>query len=197
MTTIDYFEIFYWLVSLLILGVTVYWIKTSPVKAVEIGRKLDNEQNKYNAKRDLFLTLFSLRGNPTHYDFVSGLNQIDIVFQDDQKVLTAWTNLYNSLNQNNQVNQLETWERLRTDLLSEMAQVLGYNSLKQTDIQKHYAPQAHLIWQTDNQSFHQSAKEYYQSGSVMHNYVIKSFQDQLKTGNDEKDLSDNQAENGI
>jgi hypothetical protein len=98
MTTKDYFEVFYWLVSLSILGVTVYWIKTSPIKAVEIGRKLDNEQNKYNAKRNLFLTLFSLRGNPTHYDFVSGLNQIDIVFQDEQKILTAWANLYNSLN---------------------------------------------------------------------------------------------------
>lgn len=184
MTTKDYFEIFYWLVSLLILGVTVYWIKTSPVKAVEIGRKLDNEQNKYNAKRDLFLTLFSLRGSPTHYDFVNGLNQIDIVFQDDHKVLTAWANLYNSLNQNNQVNQNGTWELLRTDLLSEMAQTLGYNSLKQTDIQKYYSPQAHATWQSDNQSFQQAAKDFYQSGSVMHNFVIQSFQNQQPLNNE-------------
>ncbi len=78
MTTKDYFEITYWLISLGILGFTIYWIAVSPIKAVQIGRQLDNEQNKHNAKLDLFLTLFSLRGNPTSYEFVNGLNQIDI-----------------------------------------------------------------------------------------------------------------------
>lgn len=76
MTTKDYYEIVYWFISLFILAFTVYWIAVSPVKAVQIGRRLDNEQNKDKSKRDLFLMLFSLRGNPTHQNFVSRLNQL-------------------------------------------------------------------------------------------------------------------------
>ena len=126
MTTKDYFEIVYWIVSLLILGFTIYYIKTSPIKAVETGRKLNDEQNKYSAKSELFLTLFSLRGNPTHYNFVNGLNQIDVVFEDVQSVLTAWEKLYESLGNPNQNNAVQNWDLLRTELLSEMAQHLSY-----------------------------------------------------------------------
>jgi hypothetical protein len=77
-----------------------------------------------------------------------------------------------------------------------MAQSLGYNSLKQTDIQKHYSPQAHAIWQSDNQSFHQAAKDYYQSGSVMHNFVIQSFQNQQALNNEEVEKSSEASGNG-
>ncbi|MDV6167167.1 DUF6680 family protein [Flavobacterium sp. DG1-102-2] len=94
----DYFEIIYWAISVCILGVTIYWIKMSPIEAVKTGRELDNQQNKHNSKMDLFLLLFSLRGNPTHRDFVNGLNQIDIVFEDSSEVLSAWEKLLESLN---------------------------------------------------------------------------------------------------
>ncbi|MHC5310781.1 DUF6680 family protein [Myroides sp. LJL116] len=117
MTTKDSLEIIYWIISLGILSFTVYWIAISPLKAVQIGRKLDNEQNKYNAKLELFLTLFSLRGNPTSYEFVNGLNQIDIVFQDNDRVLIAWEKLYGSLDNPGQNNALQTWDLLRTELL--------------------------------------------------------------------------------
>lgn len=171
-TTKDIFEIGYWVVSLIILGVTVYWIKISPIKAVETGRKLDNEQNKYNAKRDLFLALFSLRGNPTSYGFVSGLNQIDIVFQDEDKVLTAWEKLYESLNNKNLSNPIQTWELLRTELLSEMAQSLGYQKLKQTSIQRNYSPQAHADENIENWNQKQAAKEFFESGTKLYKMHI-------------------------
>ena len=176
MTTKDYLEIAYWLVSLGILGVTVYWIATSPIRAVETGRKLDNEQNKYNAKRELFLTLFSLRGNPTHYDFVNGLNQIDIVFQDEEKVLTAWEKLYESLGNNNLTNPLQTWDLLRTELLSEMAQSLGYQKLKQTSIQRNYSPQAHADENFENWNQKQAAKEFFESGTKLYKMHIASIE---------------------
>ncbi|MBK5214202.1 MAG: hypothetical protein JJE55_11145 [Flavobacteriaceae bacterium] len=175
MTPKDYFEIAYWLVSLGILGVTVYWIATSPIRAVETGRKLDNEQNKYNAKRDLFLTLFSLRGNPTHYDFVNGLNQIDIVFQDEEKVLVSWEKLYESLGNNNLSNAVQTWDLLRTELLSEMAQSLGYQKLKQTSIQRNYSPQAHANQNDENWSYHQTAKNFFETGAQMHKLWIEGY----------------------
>ncbi len=171
----DYFEIAYWIISLGILGVTVYWIATSPIRAVETGRKLDNEQNKYNAKRDLFLTLFSLRGNPTHYDFVSGLNQIDIVFQDEEKVLVAWEKLYESLGNTNLTNPIQTWDLLRTELLSEMAQSLGYQKLKQTSIQRNYSPQAHANQSDENWNYQQTAKTYFETGAQMHKIWINHY----------------------
>lgn len=175
MTPKDYFEIAYWVVSLVILGLTVYWIATSPIRAVETGRKLDDEQNKYNAKRDLFLTLFSLRGNPTHYDFVSGLNQIDIVFQDEEKVLIAWEKLYESLGNPNQNNAVQTWDLLRTELLSEMAQSLGYQKLKQTSIQRNYSPKAHADQNDENWNYHQTAKNFFETGTEMHKVWIDHY----------------------
>lgn len=174
MTVKDYFEILYWAISLLILGFTIYYIKTSPIKAVETGRKLNNEQNKYNSKSELFLTLFSLRGNPTAYTFVNSLNQIDIVFQDEQAVLTAWGKLFESLNQTNLANPIETWNLLRTDLLSEMAKSLGYRELKQTDIQKNYTPQAHADQNLENWNYQQAAKTFFETGTDMHKIWIES-----------------------
>ncbi|OWP85597.1 hypothetical protein BWK60_13265 [Flavobacterium covae] len=175
MTTKDIFEIGYWVVSLIILVVTVYWIKISPIKAVETGRKLDNEQNKYNAKRDLFLTLFSLRGNPTHYDFVNGLNQIDIVFEDEENVLFAWQKLFDSLNMANISNPIETRNLLRVELLSEMAQSLGYQKLKQTAIQRNYSPQAHADQSDENWNHQQAAKTFFETGTQMHKIWIDQY----------------------
>lgn len=174
MTTKDCLEIGYWVVSLLILSATVFYIYYSPIKAVKIGRELNDEQNKYKTKSDLFLTLFSLRGNPTHYSFVNGLNQIDIVFQDEPTVLAAWGKLYESLNQNNQVDPISEWGLLRTELLSEMATSLGYKKLKQTDIQKNYSPQAHENKNIENWNYQQAAKTFFETGTEMHKLWIES-----------------------
>lgn len=187
MSTKDYFEIGYWIVSLIILGVTVYWIKISPVKAVEIGRKLDNEQNKYSAKKDLFLLLFSLRGNPTHYSFVNGLNQIDIVFEDSPEVLAAWSKLYESLDNPNQNNAVQNWDLLRTEMLSEMAQHLGYQKLKQTSIQRNYIPKAHFDTRENDEQYLLATKAFYESGTKMHNIWINNYNAQL-TKNQEDGL---------
>jgi hypothetical protein len=188
MTGKDYFEIAYWAVSLFILGFTIYYIKTSPIKAVEIGRKLNDEQNKYDAKSDLFLTLFSLRGNPTHYNFVNGLNQIDIVFQDVQTVLTAWEKLYESLGNPNQNNAVQNWDLLRTELLSEMAQHLGYQKLKQTAIQRNYSPKAHALESDENWNHQQAAKTFFETGTQMHNIWIDQYNDSQNQTDENKKL---------
>ena len=177
MTPKDYFEIAYWIISLLILGVTVYWIAISPIKAVETGRKLDEEKNKYEYKKELFLTLFSLRGNPTSYEFVNKLNQIDIVFQDDDKVLDAWNKLFDSLGQKDLVNQYQTYEILRTNLLSEMAQTLGYKKLKQTDILKNYSPIAHSKDADDYFAHRKAERDFFESGAKLYNMHISSIEE--------------------
>ena len=188
MNTKDVIEIIYWSITLLILSVTVYWIATSPIKAVEIGRKLDNEQNKYNAKLDLFLTLFSLRGNPSHYDFVNNLNKIDVVYEDSPKVLFSWAKLYESLHHPNQNNAVQSWELLRTDLLSEMALTLGYNALKQTTIQKSYVPKIHSDIELSNQDYHSVSKAFFESGCQLNHLLIDFYSNQHKEN--ENKLSD-------
>lgn len=186
METKDYFEIAYWIISLCILGFTVYWIAVSPVKAVKTGRKLDNEQNKHKAKSDLFLMLFSLRGNPTHHNFVTGLNQIDIVFEDSVEVLAAWTKLYQSLNDRSQSNGVENLNLLRTDLLSEMAQHLGYQELKQTTILRTYVPQAHLDYNDSVMNQNAVMKSFFESGTKMHNLWISHYNPQSNQTEEDK-----------
>lgn len=172
LTRKDYFEITFWIVSLLILIVTALAVYFAPLKAVEIGRKLNDEQNQQKAKTELFLTLFSLRGNPTSYSYVNALNQIDIVFQNDRNVLTAWGKLFDSFLQNNLINSFETRNMLRTELLSEMAHSLGYQKLKQTDIQKNYSPQAHADNEYENWNRKQAEKDFFESGTKLYKMHI-------------------------
>jgi len=133
--------------------------------------------------------LFSLRGNPTHYDFVNGLNQIDIVFEDEEKVLVAWEKLYESLGNNNLTNPIQTWDLLRTELLSEMAQSLGYQKLKQTSIQRNYSPQAHANQSDENWNYHQTAKTFFETGAEMHKIWIDYYSNpQNQAGNQNNKL---------
>lgn len=137
----DIFQIIYWFISLLILVITVYWIYKAPIKAIETGRKLDEEQNKRDAQENLFLSLYSLRGDPTHPSFVLGLNQIEIIYQDNKKVLDIWYKLFDSLHSKDKI---EDWDILTTELLSEMSVSLGYKELKAANIlRNYYIPKDH------------------------------------------------------
>lgn len=143
MKTFEIWQIVLSCLTILVLIVTVYYISHSPINAIKIGRRLNNEKQKDNAKRNLFLTLFALRGSPVHYDFVRGLNEIDIVFENTPTVLTAWHKLYDSLQIKNQNNEDQIWELLRVELLSAMAVHLGYHQIRQTDMVREYYPEGH------------------------------------------------------
>ncbi len=78
---------------------------------------------------------------PPSYEWVNSLNLIDVVFADHPKVVHLWHELYDILIQvplNEQRRQHKFLE-----LLSEIAQLLGYRKLTQTDMDKFYSPQAH------------------------------------------------------
>ena len=180
MTTKDYLEIAYWTVSLLILTATVYYIYYAPIKAVKIGRQLNDEQNKDTVKRELFLTLFAYRGSPVHYEFVNSLNKIDIVFQDEHLVLNAWAKYYDSLGQKNITNQEEVWSILRVDLLSEMATSLGYKKLKQVDIMKNYYPVGHDNQNREDWELRQAAKRFLTTGHELYEVLLANQNTQDK-----------------
>jgi hypothetical protein len=174
----------YFLVSTLILAATIYYIYVSPIKAVEIGRKLDDEKNKYEAKLALFLTLFSHRSSPIHYDFVNALNKIDLVFQDTQPVLNAWRKYYEALNNNPDENQLASWVLLRVELLSAMAISLGYNGLQQTDIQRHYIPVGHQDFLQSDSALREAALNYFRKGDLLYQALLeKNMETEQKSEN--------------
>lgn len=160
MSTKDCLEIIYWIVSLGILITNVYFIANGPRNAISIGRKLNIEQQKDDAKRELFLTLFSLRGSPLHYDFVRALNEIDVVFEDTPSVLQAWHTYYDSLHIKGRVNEDQEWELQRVTLLSAMAQSLGYQSIRETDMIRQYYPEGHGNQLQSDLETHQDWKTY-------------------------------------
>jgi hypothetical protein len=190
MTTKDYFEIVFGFANIGILCVTAYFIYRSifsPVDAVKTGRKLNNEQQKDNAKRNLFLTLFALRGSPVNYDFVRALNQIDIVFEDTPSVLDAWHTHYDSLQIKGQANENQIWDLQRTNLLSAMAVSLGYNRIRQTDMLKNYYPEGHSNQFREDWELRFAAKQFLTKGNELCEILIANAnanqqdQDETKT----------------
>lgn len=179
MTTKDYFEIIFGFTNIGILCVTAYFIYRSiysPVDAVNVGRQLNNEQKKDDAKRNLFLTLFALRGSPVHYDFVRALNQIEIVFEDTPTVLDAWRTHYDSLQIKGQVNENQIWDIQRTNLLSAMAVSLGYNRIRQTDMLQNYYPEGHVNQMNEDVQFRQAALTFYKSSAALSHLLIQNYE---------------------
>ena len=76
--------------------------------------------------------------NPISREWVDALNSIDVVFQDDKKVRDAWREYLDSLNQKSA--HFDNSNSYKLDLLSEMAESLGYKQLKQTEIDRFYSP---------------------------------------------------------
>lgn len=91
---------------------------------------------------DLFLSLMAHRKkNPISMELVDSLNKIDVVFQDCKQVRAAWRAYLDSLHPNSQ--HFDNTNSFQLDLLSEIANELGYKNLKQTELDRFYSPQGH------------------------------------------------------
>ena len=185
----DKFEIFYWIISLLSLIATIFAIYFSPIKATKIGRELNEQQNHLTAKMQLFLELFALRGEPVNYRFVEGLNKIIIVFNDDEKVLKAWKNYFNSLCKINTYTVTSTEiESLKTTLLYEMANSLGYKNLQQLDIlNDYYKPIAHGDFVNSENEMKRVQYDFFTKSSALNDILVEVYKQQLD--NDKEKLS--------
>ena len=117
-------------------------VVSGPILAVLITLWYQTRKEKREAKFRLFLTLMAHRKSmPPTFERVNSLNLIDVVFANHPKVLQLWHEYYDLLH--TQPPNFEQWEHKHIDMLSEMAQSLGYKKLKQTDIEKFYTPVAH------------------------------------------------------
>ena len=116
------------IVAVAVIPLIVWWM----------GILWQKSKTKNDAKQALFLTLMANRKATPNKEWVDALNTIDIVFQDNKKVRRAWREYYDSLDPSSQYNK--DTNAFKLDLLSEMANALGYNDLKQTEIDRFYLP---------------------------------------------------------
>lgn len=141
----------------------------SPIIAVLITIFYQNRKDKRMAKMNLFLTLIANRGlsvTDVTQPYVNALNTIDVVFHNSPKVLSAWAKYYELAN--NQMVNSQLLEHARIDLLTTMAKELGYDSLKQTDIEKYYYPQGLYDRVVSENEFRARIVEYLKTGAEMH-----------------------------
>ena len=125
--------------SLIFTIVQVVAVAIVPLVVWWLGIRWQKSKAKDDAKRNLFFTLMANRKiTPPNKEWVDALNTIDIVFQDNKKVRKVWREYYDSLDERSQYNSDSNSFKL--DLLSEMANALGYKDLKQTEIDRFYSP---------------------------------------------------------
>jgi hypothetical protein len=121
---------------------TVLATVVTPLVAIVISIWYQERKQKQEAKQKLFLqAMMHRKSYPPTIEWVNALNLIDVVFQDAPKVITAWHVLYEYFHVKPM--DMALYGQKNLDLLSEMAKELGYPDLKQTDIDKFYAPEAH------------------------------------------------------
>ncbi|MCL1672014.1 DUF6680 family protein [Elizabethkingia ursingii] len=114
-------------------------ITLMPLIILGLGSYFQDRKAKKDAKLNLFLRLMALRKSASiSVDWAYSLNQIDIVFQDNAKVRLAWRAYFDSLHEKSQ--HFNNQNAFHLDMLSEMADDLGYKNLRQTDIDRYYSP---------------------------------------------------------
>lgn len=140
-------------VTLLILGITVWAIVYGPVRAVVVQRDSDE---KREAKRRKFLILHSLmktRAWVLHQDHVTALNLIQLEFYEEQAVLAAFRNYVDHLSTPFPTATPEVQPRFNEErkerfysLLKAIADVLGFRFDKADLERLSYVPQG---WHDD------------------------------------------------
>jgi len=111
-------------------------------------RYIDNLREKRGRRLAIFRTLMATRRSFLSADHIAALNQIELDFQHDSTVMTAYRNYMRQLGTtfDPKDNDRVTQERqsLRTKILSEMAKTLRIH-VEQLDIfEGGYIPQGHV-----------------------------------------------------
>ena len=121
--------------------INIIAIVVGPIVAVAITLWWQDRKEKRDAKLRLFATLMAHRKSfPPSHEWVASLNVIDVVFADHPQVVALWHELY-QIYHNPTATEAQNHKYL--ELLSQMATVIGFKNLQQTDIDKFYSPQIH------------------------------------------------------
>jgi hypothetical protein len=133
--------------------ISIISVLLSPLIAVQVTKWLERKSESKNRKIEIFRILMGQRGMyPRTTEFIIVLNQIDIVYYDNQKVLDSWKK-YFEVTLPNHPEKGDTSNYLN-EMLFQMAKVLNYKNLGSIEIGKYYSTQQ----RADDLDFQ---KEYY------------------------------------
>lgn len=175
----DWFTFLTFFVSTLILAVTAWAVWRAPLKAVEIGRTLSEIQKKTEDKKKLFLSLFALRGTPVNYEFVLGLNQIEIIFQGHDNVINAWRTLRLELQKEETEEQRKICMARIYSLLRHMANDLHYSEINESVETYHYYPKGFEFVSMREDSLKLAELDYYKRSIQFYDLMTPVDQESL------------------
>ncbi|MHC0440277.1 DUF6680 family protein [Flavobacterium sp. 3-210] len=120
--------------------ITILSVLSSPLIAVQVTKLLDKVKEDKNRKMEIFKILMGQRGMyPRSNEFIIALNQIDIVYYNNTKVLEKWKKFYEVTLPNHP--ELSDNGKYLNEMLFQMAKVLKYNNLDSIDIGRYYSTQ--------------------------------------------------------
>jgi hypothetical protein len=112
-----------------------------PLAGVLFTLWFQSRKERNDAKHQLFLALMAERKAPrVTPQLAQALNKIDVVFANSAKVKTCWHEYYTLLHQAPGEPRTHKW----LELLTTIAQDLGYSQLSPIDLDKFYLPQGHV-----------------------------------------------------
>ena len=122
--------------------INIIAIIVGPVFAVSITIWYQKKESLRLQKYQLFKTLMRCRKDFQfiNQDWVDSLNLIDVVFHNNKQVVDSWHTYQELLGRVERDASEENRKYL--DLLHLLAQDLGYNNIRQTDIDRFYQPAA-------------------------------------------------------
>jgi len=122
-----------------------------------------DRKEKREVKRRFFFTLMMHRKtDPPHLEWVNAVNMIEVVFADHPDVLAKWNTLWEILNDKSKVGT-QAHQHAQLNMLSTMAQAVGYKNLKQTDIDRFYSPQVYATQAAAQQEMQSLGKAFLES----------------------------------
>lgn len=121
--------------------INIFSVLLSPIIAILISILIQKRQAKTNMKVNIFNTLMNYRYSSINEEMTKMFNMIDIAFYKNKHVRKLWKEYYESLCNNNLINNRKDEKRL--ELIYAMAKDLGYkNEISYLDISRVYNPQA-------------------------------------------------------
>ncbi|WNM61170.1 DUF6680 family protein [Candidatus Nitrospira neomarina] len=134
---------------------TIFAIIIGPLIGVALARYLTSLEDTKQRRMEIFRTLMRTRGLVISYDHVGALNLVEVEFTDEGKVIAAWKGYLKELStpfpptkeERAFQQKQETFRKLLTKLLHEIAKVLNIK-MEQLDIfESNYIPQG---WHDDD-----------------------------------------------
>jgi hypothetical protein len=141
--------------------ISILAIIAGPIIAVRVQKKIDLATEARKRKLDLFKTLMATRAAVVSAEHVRALNMIELEFRDNKKIIDAWIEYHDHLNQQFTQETFQVWSEKSRDLLAnllrEMGTSLGYQFDNVRIKKGAYLPQGLGVWELAGQAIRDGA----------------------------------------